>query len=399
MSGKSSWWSKVEPFRTREKGGERTAYVVTTSLPTDNQSGEIVLKKFLSLVGANYQNVHLIISGAPKPFAAPPEWLTIKSTNTRERDVSNIFGKMYYTLKAQLLMCLALIGARTHKADVFFFNAGILFFPHVVARMKGARTVYFRFGDITLAPVTKYPGWKGRLIGSILGFLQYGNIRTAKLVAVESMALAEQEPLLQKIIKKVVEISLFVDLEKFQKNIDMDNRDCDFLFMGRLAKEKGVGQLLESVSLESVWQGSPPQLTIVGSGPLTDLVVEASQRNSSVSYIGWVDHDSVPQYLNRAKIVVLPSETEGLPNIIIEGMASGAVPMATPVGGIPGVVHHGFSGFLLNDVTPESFGRDLKKALYDADLEAISNNAEKYCREMYSYEAAVKRMEDSLGIG
>ena len=51
--------------------------------------------------------------------------------------------------------------------------------------------------------------------------------------------------------------------------------------------------------------------------------------------------------LSQADILVLPSYAEGLPYALLEGMAAGAVPVATPVGAIPDVMTDGVHGLLV----------------------------------------------------
>ena len=51
---------------------------------------------------------------------------------------------------------------------------------------------------------------------------------------------------------------------------------------------------------------------------------------------------------HQAAICVLTSDFEGTPNVLLEAMASGLPVVATRVGGVPGIVRHGETGFLLD---------------------------------------------------
>ncbi|RMG45458.1 MAG: glycosyltransferase, partial [Acidobacteria bacterium] len=74
--------------------------------------------------------------------------------------------------------------------------------------------------------------------------------------------------------------------------------------------------------------------------------------------------DTVPLY-REVDIFVLTSDWEGTPNVILEAMASGLPVVATRVGGVPEIVQHGETGFL---VDPED-----EDGMVDAILTLIKN--------------------------
>ena len=80
-----------------------------------------------------------------------------------------------------------------------------------------------------------------------------------------------------------------------------------------------------------------------------------SHVNKNVTLVGWISHDELPSYLNMLKLLVVPSYTEGLPNIVIEAMSCGTPVLATPVGGVPDLIEDGITGFILEDNFPETY--------------------------------------------
>ena len=72
-----------------------------------------------------------------------------------------------------------------------------------------------------------------------------------------------------------------------------------------------------------------------------------------VKTAGWISHDHLPEYLRMLQLLVIPSSTEGLPNIMLEAMACGTPVAATSVGAIPDVIREGETGYILEDNSPE----------------------------------------------
>ncbi len=152
------------------------------------------------------------------------------------------------------------------------------------------------------------------------------------------------------------------------------------LFAGRLVPRKGVEHLL------SAWKDVSPEfpdarLVLLGDGPLQDSLVALAERlgiGGTVRFEGRVD--GVPDRLRSADIFVLPSLQEGMPNSLLEAMASGLPAIATRIGGVVDLVEDGVDGRL---VEPASRG-----ALAAALRELIGDPAK---RERYG-RAAAKRI-------
>lgn len=121
------------------------------------------------------------------------------------------------------------------------------------------------------------------------------------------------------------------------------------LFVGRLSSEKGVDFLLEA------WERLPKPipLWIVGDGPMAPAVQDAAAKNPNVKYLGPQPRDRVIALMQRAAMLVCPSQWyEMLPTIILEGMACGLPIVATKIGAIPQLVEHGRVGRLFSSGDP-----------------------------------------------
>ena len=123
---------------------------------------------------------------------------------------------------------------------------------------------------------------------------------------------------------------------------------------------------------------------------------DANKLNNKAKFVGWIPHDELPEYLNVLKLLVLPSYTEGLPNIMLEAMACGTPVLATPVGGVPDVINDGETGFIMEDNSPASIAENVIRALNPPDFEEIAQNARALVEREFTYEKAVERYRNIL---
>ena len=105
-------------------------------------------------------------------------------------------------------------------------------------------------------------------------------------------------------------------------------------FVGRLQRQKGVEWLIDSAG---AWLAKLPDcdLLLVGTGPLQsrlEAACRAADLADRVHFAGW--RSDVPEILAASELLVLPSAWEGMPNVVLEAMASGRPLVATDVEGV-----------------------------------------------------------------
>jgi glycosyltransferase involved in cell wall biosynthesis len=190
--------------------------------------------------------------------------------------------------------------------------------------------------------------------------------------------------------------NLFVDIKVFICKKQLHERKYDIGFVGRLSLEKGILNFIEALKLLN----RKFSVVIVGDGEEADRVssevLSLRQRGWNVKLAGWVEHSELPSYLNDIKVVVVPSHKEGLPNIVLESIVCGCVVLATSVGGIPGIIRDGETGFIMEDNSPVCIARNILRVLSHPKIEEISENARTLIKNEYAYEATVKRYEEIL---
>ena len=129
-----------------------------------------------------------------------------------------------------------------------------------------------------------------------------------------------------------------------QKNYENHN----LLFLGRLETKKGVYELLEA--MPDIKAHFPDvQLYIGGYGEQEKMQRIATNLciADCVHFAGWVVDEQKIDLMEKCSLFILPSYTEGLPVSVLEAMSYGLIPIATHVGGIPGVITNGENGFLM----------------------------------------------------
>jgi glycosyltransferase involved in cell wall biosynthesis len=150
-------------------------------------------------------------------------------------------------------------------------------------------------------------------------------------------------------------------------------RDGRVLYIGRLTYQKGVDVLL------AAWRGVQERLpasrratlVIVGAGPgqaQLECLAASLGITESVKFVG--EQSDVAAWLRLSDVAVLPSRWEGMPNALLEAMASGLPCVATRVSGSEEVIQHGVNGLLVEPEDDVALAEALLTVLLDPALGA-----------------------------
>jgi len=190
----------------------------------------------------------------------------------------------------------------------------------------------------------------------------------------------------------------FLDFNKFNVKKKLSERNNLVGYIGRLSEEKGILNFVKAIP-EILNERDDLEFLICGDGQLRDEIEKyISEKNlkDKVKLAGWIPHGNLPDYLNELKLVVLPSFTEGLPNIMLEAMACGTPVLATSVGAISDVIKDGETGFIMENNSPEHIARNVIRILEQPDLDKIVENARALVEQEFTYKAVVKRYKKIL---
>jgi glycosyltransferase involved in cell wall biosynthesis len=187
----------------------------------------------------------------------------------------------------------------------------------------------------------------------------------------------------------------YIDLEKYGTPSPISNRKNLVGYFGRLSEEKGVLNFIQAIPA-TLKVKNDIEFVIGGDGPLKNEVkayVKNNKLDRKLKMLGWVSHSDLPKYLGDTKIVVLPSYTEGLPNIMLESMVCGTPVLAAAVGAIPDVISDGRTGFIMADNSPECISANILRALDSSSLDDVGKNARALVEKEFTFDKAVERFQ------
>jgi glycosyltransferase involved in cell wall biosynthesis len=132
------------------------------------------------------------------------------------------------------------------------------------------------------------------------------------------------------------------------------------IFVGRLTEEKGLPELIEARA-RVIARGGAFRLVCIGDGPfagaLSRLAKEAG--SSPIDVVGRVLPEEVFRYCTASDLMVLPSRSEGLPQVVLEAMECALPVLGTRAGGIPELVADMQTGVLVEVRDVEAFAHQL----------------------------------------
>lgn len=196
-----------------------------------------------------------------------------------------------------------------------------------------------------------------------------------------------------------------VDLDSFKPDGDQafDNEIPTILYVGRLAKVKGVTYLIEAFDRLRD-QGHLAKLAIVGDGAEREALEQqarASEFADDISFYGLIKNADLPPYMRAADIFALPSITsklwvQQLSMTAWQAMACGLPVVTTDTGQMREFTPEG-TGFLVEERNSDALADALGKLVEDASLrEQMSEAALAYAQDRFDTVKNVARAEDTI---
>lgn len=180
--------------------------------------------------------------------------------------------------------------------------------------------------------------------------------------------------------------------------INNNINSLEILYVGWLEKQKGINELLHSCN--DLISDYNINMKFIGDGSLRNNIETYSiEKNiqKNISLLGWLDDEEIISNLKKADIFVLPSWHEGMPNSLIEALASGLPSISTSVGIIPDYIIDNYNGLLVHPKNQLNLKKTIEKTINDVNLRRkISKNGVLLAEKMFSEEASIKKLTELI---
>lgn len=261
---------------------------------------------------------------------------------------------------------------RRERPDVVHTHAwGTLVEGYVAARLaRVPLLVHGEHGTLQLSPTqVRVQRWVWR--------------RTDRLLSVSSRLAERMASTVGVPLDRITVVRNGVDLARFGNTARADARrelgvGDDVVLVGhagRLVEVKDQASLVQAASILAA-QGRRFRIVIAGEGPLRSALEAQIARQGSGDVVQLLGHRGAVERLFAAlDVYVLCSRSEGMPNTVLEAMASGVPVVSTQVGGADELVLDGHSGLLVPAARPDLLAEAIAKLIDDPALRRLMGEA------------------------
>ena len=287
-----------------------------------------------------------------------------------------------------------------------------------ILERRNARLLHVYFGQIAVHLLPLIRAWKNPSIVSFHGADVMVDMHkpayrdaTRQMLDAVKLVLVRSESLRCAVVKlgcdeKKIEVQrtgIPLDQFPFRERTVPKNGEWRLVQAGRLIEKKGLPVTLRAFA-KFLREYPTATLTIAGEGPLLGQLQKLAGElkiDNRVSFTGFISQEQLRDLYQGSHIFLHPSETgadgnqEGIPNSMMEAMASGLPVFATRHGGIPEAVENSVSGVLVPEHDHEELAGALLSAAQDSDfLSRIARNGAAVVCEKFDLQMQARRLED-----
>lgn len=355
-------------------GAANASWYIARSLRKQGHSVSVITSAFGALKGYSCEDgihVHRVRS-----------WRRLKYRSNLKEMTSFMF--------AALFNAHGIVRQRAINGTIVFFTLPCGPIGLMLKKMYGIPyVVSLRGGDV--------PGAEPSLNTIHIGLkvMRYCVLESAESIVANSRGLAElsrkTDPFPVRVIPNGVDAEFFRPAEK------KEGGAFRFIFAGRFQEQKNLFFMLEQLAELSRETPVPFEVDLAGDGPLRkDLTTHAESLGigEKVSWHGWADKNELLNLYRQADCMLNPSLYEGMPNTVLEAMASGLPVIASDVIGNRDLVRNDETGFLFQLDKPEEFRKAMAELLTDGDkCRLLGENARNTAVKEFSWDKTASGYE------
>lgn len=304
-----------------------------------------------------------------------------------------ILSKIIWGLKAILVQILNSFAILRYSKDidiVLFYMA----YPHFLLPLFTSKFL----GKKTVEVVTRQKNAEKKNINRFLSYQDPIIYNIIDGVSPESKSLLPHLKLDETKIKILSDGHRYIDTNIFHCKKKYENRN-KIGFISRLEKSKGIMNLLKAIAILNE-ENIEIEFIIGGDGNLKNDVLNEIEimknNNINIRYIGWISKEEMPFWLNEFKILILPTEEDAFPTIILESMACGTLVLTTKIGALPDIIEDGITGFFMDNTNPEVIAENIKRVLNHSNIENIIKSSKILIDSNYSYNVVVDNWKNII---
>ncbi|UCE91528.1 MAG: glycosyltransferase family 4 protein [Methanobacteriota archaeon] len=299
------------------------------------------------------------------------------------------------SLYFQLAAGVTLLRERKNLDILLFLAHPYESLPMICARIAGIRTIEV---------VTRGESSRDSILGRLAWFSERVSFSMCNTIAVEANSLRSTSSVKDHNDKVVGEAARYVDDGWINPRVPVKERKKSVAYIGRFRKEKGVIEFVRSIP--AMVRLADTDVVIIGTGDLDDEVQRllsglTPDIRLRVRYIGWADRESLAQTLRSITVLVIPSQSEGLPTIALQAMASGAIVLATKTGGLNDLIIDGVNGFFIANRSADCIAEGVIRVFSTPNLSNVSELSRQTILDKYllgharqRYRALIERTLD-----
>lgn len=366
----------------------------------DQECGQTFIGELTNVLSPLTEKVYVITGNLHLDSAASNVRVVNVKASVAKTHQESLLVKAFRFISAQVSVSLKLLQWHSRIDVVILFTlVGPLFLPTIIAKLVRKRVIVIASGSNAQILGKQYPSVVGQVFAKIIALTEHINYMIADRLVVYSKQMVSSLGI-ERYNKKTITDGYrsYLDTARFRVTQSLETREPIVGYVGRLIGEKGVIELARAIPL-ILQEKDYLRFLIIGDGPLLEQMKEILAQGkclAKVEFAGWVPAAEVPDYLNRMRLLILPSYTEGLPKCVLEAMACGTPALVTPVGALPDIIKDKGTGFIMEDNSPSCIAQSIVGVLDYPYLEKVARNARALVENRFTFEAALDRYRNVL---